>query len=104
MNKSEKILQGFEARAQKIIHKYTITPQEQFVKYGYLRLSGFFGHFNIAFSKVNEELSRESLGILSRFINNDEVDFVSLAERLHQQRIKAKLEFIQRQQPLLAYN
>lgn len=104
MNKIEKILLGFEAKAQKIIHKYTIMPQEQLVKYSYLRLSGFFGNFNNAFSKVNEELSRESLGILSHFINNDDVDFVCLAERLHQQRIKAKLEFIQRQQPLLAYN
>lgn len=104
MKKSEKVLLSFEVKAQKIIHKYTLIPQVQPVKYSYLRLSGFFGHFNNAFQKLDEELSRESLGILSRFINNDEVDFVSLAERLHQQKTKAKMEFIQRLQPVQVYN
>lgn len=104
MNKSEKIILGFEAKAKKIIHKYTVHAGEQPVKYGHLRMSGFFGNFNNAFSKVNEELSRESLGVLSRFINNEEVDFVILAEKLHQQKNKAKMEFIQRLQPVPEYS
>lgn len=104
MKKCDKVLIGFEAKAQRIIHKYTLLPQRQPVKYSYLRLSGFFGNFNNAFRKLDEELSRESLGILSRFINNDDVDFINLAEGLHQHRIKARMDFIQRQQPLQAYN
>ena len=104
MKKCDKVLIGFEAKAQKIIHKYTLLPQEQPVRYGYLRLSGFFGNFNNAFRKLDEELSKESLGILSRFINNEDVDFVNLVEGLHQHRIKAKMEFIKRQQPQQAFN
>lgn len=104
MKKCDKVLIGFEAKAQKIIHKYTLLPQGQPVKYGYLRLSGFFGNFNNAFRKLDEELSRESLSTLSRFINNDDVDFVNLVEGLHHHRLKAKMEFIQKQQPLQSFN
>ena len=104
MKKCDKVLIGFEAKAQKIIHKYTLLPQGQPVKYGYLRLSGFFGNFNNAFRKLDEELSRESLSTLSRFINNDDVDFVNLVKGLHHHRLKAKMEFIQKQQPLQSFN
>ena len=104
MKKSEKLVLCFEAKAKKIINKYTSFPEEKSVKYGYLRLSGFFGHFNNAFSKVDEELTKESYGMLSRYINCDDVDFVFLADSLHQQRIKAKLQFIQNQQHMQACN
>ena len=104
MKKSEKVLLGFEAKAKRIIHKYTLIPEEQSGTYVYLRLSGFFAHFNHAFSKVTEELSKESFSILSRYVNNDDVDFVMLADRLHQQQIKAKLAFIQNQQPVESYS
>lgn len=99
MKNNEKALLNFKEKAKKIILKHTLLPVEQPVKYSNLRLSGFFSNFNYAFSKVDEELSKESRGIINRYLNSDDVDVLSLMDGLDQYRKKARLEFIQLQQP-----
>ena len=99
MDKYQKALQKFEAKAKLIVHKYTDPQGLQSAKYSYLRLSGFFGNFNTTLLQLDEELHRETSGILHKFIDNDQVDFTSLLDGLHQKRMSAKMEYIKNQQP-----
>jgi hypothetical protein len=99
MTNYEKALHLFETKAQKIIHKYTVVPNVDGTKYGYLRLAGFFSYFNSTLIDVDEALNKETIGILKKFKDNDKVDFINLLNGLNEHRVKAKLEFIKIQQP-----
>ncbi len=99
MKQYERALLGFEAKAKKIIYKYTESAEVINSKYAYLRLSGFFGSFNARLIQVDEALNKESNGILNRYKNKDHVDIGVLLDDLNQKRINAKMEFIKIQQP-----
>jgi hypothetical protein len=99
MKQYERALLGFEAKAKKIIYKYTEKPEVTRSQYAYIRLSGFFGSFNARLLQVDDALNKESLGIINRYKNNDHVDLGLLLENLNQKRLNAKMEFIKIQQP-----
>lgn len=62
-------------------------------------MSSNFGNFNLKMKEVDEELSEETVGILSRFQYEENVDFDGLMEGLYNYKNQAKLEFIKMFQP-----
>lgn len=99
MDKYQKALQLFETKARKIVHKYNHPYGVQTAKNSYLRLSGFFGNFNTTLLQLDEELHRETSGILHKFIDNEQVDFTGLLDGLQERRRSIKMEYIKKQQP-----